>query len=165
MTAIRPKGMHPAAFEAFLDAGVDPGRIGQTVGDAPASAGVHEPDGTLETGEAYCAATDLRLSAQYALDDAGLKDLLWRLGRHGFAAFYRNPGADHWPAGQPKHVHIVYAGVPMKQALRDQVHAYCHDPMLNGLLSNVPYEYCQPDQGCVNMVRALFLTSGNPIDD
>ncbi len=160
----RPKGMHPSAWEAFLAAGVDPARIGQTVGNAPASAGTHAADGTWDCGEEYCAATDISVKRPTQIGDADVKPMLERLARHGFAVFYRKPGQDHWPADQVEHCHIVFAGIPMKEALRNQVHAFCHAPMLNGLISDVPYQYWQPSPEAQQAVRDQFLASGNPVN-
>lgn len=148
-------GLSQAASDALRHTQINTDRIGQTVGSAKASAGTHDPDGT-ENGHDYCAAVDLRIRDLMG-DDVKLKELLGRLAGAGFAAFYRHPGHDHWPATELPHFHCVFAGVAMKKALRTQVHDWLAQPMRNGLASHAAYAYWQPDDHMKNIVRTLFL--------
>lgn len=154
-------GLCQAASDAIRHIQLDTSRLGQTIGTAKASAGTHAADGT-EDGRPYCAAVDLRIR-DLMDSDAKLKELLGRLGGAGFAAFYRHPGHDHWPATELPHFHCVFAGVAMKAALREQVHDWLATPMKNGLASHVAYTYWQPDAHMKNIVRTLFLTH-NPMN-
>jgi len=147
------EGLCPAASDAFRKAGVTAERIGQTIGNAPASAGTHASDGKIN-GLPYCAATDLRVRD---LTDDDMKALADKLASVGFAVFIRRPGHDHWPSSEVRHIHVVYAGVDMKPTLRHQVHDFCHSPMLNGLASHAPYTFWKPQQASVQVVRTLFL--------
>jgi len=147
-------GLHPSASDALRKAGVTADRVGQTTGHARASAGTHEPDGTVN-GHEYSAATDIRIGG---MSEAEVKALADKLSAQGFACFPRYPGRDHWGASEVKHMHIVYGGCAMKQVLRRQVHDFCHSPqMLNGLASHAPYTFWHPQEASVQVVRTLFL--------
>jgi hypothetical protein len=146
-----PSGMHPDAWVAWQKAGIPASRIGQTIGNAAASAGTHARDGTAD-GHGYCAATDVRVRD---LDRAEVIALAQKLAAVGFAAFVRIPGEDHWPATEVRHIHAVYAGCAMKEALRHQVHDFCHG--LNGLASHAAYHCYTPSPESVQTVRTLFL--------
>lgn len=149
--ALLKAGLHPAASQALQGIGISAARIGQTIGTAPASKGTHAPDGTA-SGHPYTAAVDLHVRD---LSEGQVRALLAKLGDAGLAAWYRNPGHDHWPSTEALHVHAVYAGCEMKKLLRDQVHDYCHG--LNGLASHVTYQFANRPQSAVDKVRALFL--------
>jgi hypothetical protein len=149
-------GLCQAASDAFLRLGLAE-RLGQTIGDAPASAGTHAQDGEQD-GQPYCAATDLHVQD---LGFAEVRALLGRLGDAGFAAFFRRPGFDHWPSYDVLHVHAVYAGVKMKPALQVQVHDWLHGR--NGLASHADYEFWQPLEPQCRTVRSLFLAH-NPAE-
>lgn len=151
VTTLLKDGLCPDASDALRAAGLTADRIGQTVGGASASGGTHLSDGKIN-GKDYTAAVDIRIGG---VSEADVKILLGKLADHGFAAFYRNPGHDHWPATELRHVHAIYAGVHMKKALRNQVHAWCNGR--NGLKSNAPYLFWQPTQAQENVVRTLFL--------
>src|SRR5688572_14435019 len=58
-------GLHPRASDALRAAGVAAWRITQTIGNAPASAGVHLADGSVN-GKPYTAAVDLSTSSMSA---------------------------------------------------------------------------------------------------
>lgn len=148
---IRPYGMHPLAFEAYLKAQLHPSRIGQTIGHAAASAGTHAQDGDYE-GVPYCGATDLHIAD---LGGDQVKTLLSALADAGFAAYYRRPGFDHWPSGDARHVHAIYGGCRMKGLLQTQIHDWVHGR--NGLMSHAAYEFWQPSEAQGQIVRALFL--------
>lgn len=149
-------GLHPEASDRLRCAGVTADRITQTIGDAAASAGYHAADGTVD-GKAYCAALDLRARDR---TEAQLRALLQKLGDNGFAAWYRKPGYDGWPADQAPHIHAVFAGVPMKTQLRGQVRDYLIG--LNGLASHTPYEFFQPGDATLQIVRLLFSRNYTP---
>lgn len=150
-------GLHPDASDALRKAGVTAERVGQTIGSAPASAGTHAADGTVN-GKPYGAATDLRCRD---LSEAQAKELLDKLGLVGFAAFYRKPGFDHWPENEALHIHAVYAGCAMKRLLRNQVHDFLHGK--NGLASHAEYHFHKPTEETQAVVRALFLAH-NPMN-
>lgn len=143
-------GLHPEASDRLRCAGVSGDRITQTIGNAAASAGYHAEDGRVD-GEPYCAAVDL---STRGLDQAEIRDLLDRLGRHGFAAWYRWPGHDGWPADEAPHIHAVFAGVRMKEALRGQVRDFLVD--LNGLASHREYTFWDAPRAVLDLVRLLF---------
>ena len=159
---MRPEGMHPKAWEAWIQSGVPASRIGQTVGNAPASAGTHGADGTFlgEHGSKrpYTAAVDVRIKD---LDDDQVWALLGQLSQRGFAAFYRKPGFDGWPATEVRHVHAVFAGVPMKEALKRQVRDYLEDPPKDGLAHHHDYGFFKPSQYARGVIDSLFKAA-NP---
>lgn len=125
---LRPSGMAPVAFQAFLQAchaaRVHPFRISQTLGDAPRSKGYHLRDGTLN-GEDYSAAVDLGVDD---LTPHKRAELLESLARVGFAAWYRS--GPKWKNGE--HVHAVYAGLPMKSQLQEQVRLWNRERRQSG---------------------------------
>lgn len=113
----RPYGMAPVAFRAFLQAcnaaKVSPLRVSQTLGDNPRSKGYHLQDGTIQ-GQPYSAAVDLGVND---LTPAKRGELLEALARCGFATWFRS--GPRW--NNDEHVHAVYAGLPMKPQLQEQV--------------------------------------------
>lgn len=152
-------GLSPAASDALRACNIPAEQIVQTIGDAKASAGTHAADGEID-GHPYAAAVDISVHHPARLQGAAIHDLVSRLASAGFAAFYRQPGHDHWPANDEEHIHAVYAGVPMKGVLRTQVHDYLHGR--NGLASHAPYAYFRPSVEQVNVIRALFLAHNQP---
>lgn len=143
-------GLHPEASDRLRCAGVAAGAITQTIGDAAASAGYHAIDGRVN-GEPYCAAVDLSVRG---LSNAQIRDLLRRLGQNGFAAWYRQPGHDGWPAHLAPHIHAVFTGVRMKSQLRGQVRDFLNG--LNGLTSHLRYEFWRPAAEVLRITRLLF---------
>jgi hypothetical protein len=144
--------MHKTAFSAYIRAcwlaGIDPnGRVVQTIGDAPASAGVHAQDGTLD-GQAYCAAVDLRTRD---LTRAQIKMLLQRLAESGFACWYRYKGT--FTANE--HIHAIYAGLPMKAALRRQVRDFLNDR--DGLATHDDEHFYTAPPATDAIIQALFF--------
>lgn len=152
-------GLSQLASDSLRQIGTPASRVGQTIGSYSGSAGTHEADGRINNVE-YTAAVDLHV---HDLDDPAMKLLLGRLAGVGFCGFARIPGRDHWPEGEARHVHCVFAGVPCKEQLRRQIHDFCHVPMLNGLKSGAPYLFWQPTAAEVQVVRDHFLASGNPV--
>jgi hypothetical protein len=126
-------GLHPRASDALRAAGVSGSRIVQTIGNAPASAGTHARDGYVN-GQPYSAATDLSVSG---LSSSQIANLLEKLAKVGFAAWYRHTGYDGWPG--VNHIHAVYANCAMKASLRSQVRSWLAGR--NGLVSNAIYHF------------------------
>ena len=160
MTTLLHWGLHPDASQALISVGVSADRIVQTIGSAPASHGIHLQDGTAQ-GLPYCAAVDFSVHHPSQMEDHDIQDFLSKIAKVGFAGWYRNPGHDHWPASEPAHIHAVFAGCPMKEELRSQIHDWLHGK--NGLASHAAYEFWQPSQEWKNTVRALLLAH-NPMD-
>lgn len=146
-------GLHPRASDALRSIGVTASRILQTIGNAPASAGTHAQDGVVN-GHPYSAATDLSVSG---LSNAQIKNLLARLAKVGFAAWFRWPGHDGWPASEIRHIHAVYANAKMKSSLRSQVRSWLVGR--NGLVSNTPYSFFQWTAAEKAVVRNKFAQS------
>lgn len=123
----RRRGMLPAAFGAYIqactDAGVNPNRIVQTLGNAAASAGTHGKDGSFinESGkpEAYSCALDLSVKHTH-LTQAQIQALLKALWQNGFAAWYRR--APEFPNNE--HIHAIWMDAKMKRSLRNQAHSF-----------------------------------------
>jgi hypothetical protein len=126
-------GLHPRASDGLRAAGVASWRITQTIGNAPASAGYHAQDGSVN-GAPYTAATDLSTSGMTATQ---IHNLLERLAKVGFAAWYRKNGVDGWSGAN--HIHVVYANCKMKSQLRAQVRSFLVGR--NGLVSNRVYTW------------------------
>lgn len=146
----RPWGMSKPAFLAYIqacmDAKVNPDRVVQTVGNAIASKGLHKADGILNS-EPYCAAVDLSV-AGLSIDQ--IRRLLAALARNGFAGWYRYTGS----FAKSRHIHAVYAGLPMKAALRNQVLSYLDDR--NGLKGNGRETFYTAPPEDDARIRALF---------
>jgi hypothetical protein len=145
--------MHPKASDALRKLNIPAYRIIQTVGNAPASNGVHLLDGYVNV-KPYTAAVDLSTKG---LTDTEIKRLLERLGRVGFAAWLRNPGQDGWPVDEVKHIHAVYAGVKMKDVLDRQVRDYLNQR--NGLRSHATYTFYCWSNKAKSKVAHLFRAS------
>ena len=144
-------GLHPRASDALRAAGVTAGRITQTIGNAPASAGVHLADGTVN-GKAYTAAIDISVSG---LSSSQIHNLLEKLGKVGYAAWYRKSGSDGWNGAN--HIHGVYANCKMKSALRSQVRAWLVGR--NGLVSNTLYKWHSFSAAARQAVKSKFAQS------
>jgi hypothetical protein len=153
--AILRSGLHPRASDALRAAGVTADRITQTIGSAAASAGTHAQDGTVD-GHAYSAATDISVRG---LSDTQIKNLLARLAKVGFAAWFRFPGHDGWPASEVRHIHAVYANAKMKTSLRSQVRSWLVHR--NGLVSNTTYTFYTWSAANVTIVRGKFAQSAS----
>ena len=149
-------GLHPEASDRLRCAGVEASRISQTVGNAAASAGYHASDGTVN-GLPYTAAVDLR-TRDLTLSE--IRALLVRLGQHGFAAWYRQPGSDGWPSDQAPHIHAVFAGVRMKSQLRGQVRDFLENK--NGLSSHRVYQFWTIPEEIKALIEQLFRRNYSP---
>jgi hypothetical protein len=148
-------GLHPRASDALRSIGVTAGRIMQTIGNAAASAGTHAQDGTVN-GHPYSAATDISVSG---LSNTQIRNLLERLAKVGFAAWFRWPGHDGWPASEVRHIHAVYANAKMKSSLRSQVRSWLVGR--NGLVSNTLYGFHQWTAAAKAVVRHKFAQSAS----
>ncbi|MDQ3369977.1 MAG: hypothetical protein M3680_31550 [Myxococcota bacterium] len=144
-------GLHPRASDGLRAAGVAAWRITQTVGNAPASAGVHQADGSVN-GRPYTAAVDL---STRNLTTSQIHNLLERLAKVGFAAWYRKTGSDGWSGSN--HIHAVYANSMMKSALRSQVRSWLVGR--NGLVSNTSYGFHAFSARARSVVQAKFAQS------
>jgi len=153
--ALLRSGLHPRASDALRAAGVTADRITQTIGNAAASAGTHAADGSVN-GHAYSAATDISVRG---LSDTQIKNLLARLAKVGFAAWFRFPGHDGWPASEVRHIHAVYANAKMKSSLRSQVRSWLVHR--NGLVSNTTYRFYTWSAANVAIVRHKFAQSAS----
>lgn len=162
----RPKGMHPEAFKAFIqacfDAGVSPQRVVQTLGNAAASHGTHGRDGSFElpdgSKESYSAAVDLSVKHP-EITAAKRNALLITMWDNGFAGWYRQ--APEFPNNE--HCHCIYLGVPMKRSLRDQAHAFLAHR--SGLVSERADRFIADNlsDAVEQKLRKLFL-SHNPMN-
>lgn len=144
-------GIHPRASDAFRAAGVSSWRIMQTIGNAAASAGTHARDGYVN-GQPYSAATDISVSG---LSSSQIANLLEKLAKVGFAAWYRHTGYDGWYG--VNHIHAVYANCYMKSSLRSQVHSWLAGR--NGLVSNAVYHFHTWSAAARAVVTAKFAMS------
>ncbi len=144
-------GLHPRASDALRAAGVSSSRIMQTIGNAAASAGTHARDGYFN-GHPYSAATDISV---YGLSSSQIANLLERLGKVGFAAWYRHSGYDGWYG--VNHIHMVYANCLMKSSLRSQVRSWLAGR--NGLVSNTIYRFHTFSAAARATVKAKFAMS------
>jgi hypothetical protein len=88
-----------------------------------------------------------------------VKVLIAKLDALGFAAFFRNPGRDGWPASQARHVHAVFAGAKMKSSLRAQIADFLAGK--NGLASHTAYTFYQPPADVKAYVKKIF-DAANP---
>ncbi len=155
----RVYGMPPAMFRDYMNAcyqaRINPKRITQTIGGAPASAGYHFRDGTLpENGIQYDygAAVDLR---SRDLNDVERRRFLFALVENGFAGWYRTPR--QFPGNE--HFHLVYARYHMKHALRDQFHDFMNDR--TGLVGHKKETFFRADAKQKQRLRVMFLRT-NP---
>lgn len=148
-------GLAPEASDQLQCVGITADKVTQTIGNAPASAGTHGQDGTID-GVAYSAATDLSVKT---LSDAQVKVLVDDLATHGFAAFFRDPGKDGWPSTEARHIHAIFVAVPMKDSLKAQVQDWLDG--LNGLKSHAPYTFYQASPAQKALIEELF-TKFNP---
>ncbi|HEX5064337.1 MAG TPA: hypothetical protein VFV99_33410 [Kofleriaceae bacterium] len=146
-------GLHPRASDGLRTAGVVAWRITQTIGNAPASAGYHAQDGTVN-GHPYTAAVDLSVSG---MSTTQIHNLLERLAKVGFAAWYRRNGADGWVGAN--HIHAVYANCKMKSQLRSQVRSWLVGR--NGLVSNTIYKFHTFTTTAKSIVKAKFAQSNS----
>ncbi|MEJ7596433.1 MAG: hypothetical protein WKG01_00875 [Kofleriaceae bacterium] len=146
-------GLHPRASDGLRAAGVAAWRITQTIGNAPASAGVHKQDGTVN-GAPYTAAVDISTSS---LSSTQIHNLIERLAKVGFAVWYRKGGSDGWNGSN--HIHAVYANSKMKSALRSQVRSWMVGR--NGLVSNTIYKWHTFSGTAKQTVKAKFAQSGS----
>jgi len=151
--AVLAWGLHPRASDALRAAGVSAWRITQTIGDAADSAGYHHQDGTFN-GHPYSAATDISVSS---LSSTQIHNLLEKLGKLGFAVWYRKNGVDGWSGAN--HMHAVYANCKMKTQLQAQVRAFL--VRRNGLVSNTIYTWHHFSSAALTAVKHKFERSAH----
>ncbi|HWO25851.1 MAG TPA: hypothetical protein VNO30_44255 [Kofleriaceae bacterium] len=144
-------GLHPRASDGLRASGVAAWRITQTIGTAPASAGVHLADGSVN-GKPYTAAVDISVSSMSATQ---IHNLLEKLAKVGFAAWYRKSGSDGWSGAN--HIHAVYANCKMKSALQSQVRSWLVGR--NGLVSNTVYRWHTFSAQAKSTVKSKFAQS------
>jgi len=149
-------GLHPRASDALRAAGVSAWRITQTIGNAPASAGYHAQDGTVN-GRPYTAAIDLSTSG---MSTTQIHNLLERLAKVGYAGWYRKNGSDGWSGAN--HIHAVYANCKMKAQLRAQVRSWLVGR--NGLVSNTIYNFPKFSALAKSGVKAGIQPGGSKND-
>lgn len=146
-------GLHPRASDALRAAGVAAWRITQTIGNAPASAGYHAQDGTVN-GRPYTAAIDLSTSG---MSTTQIHNLLERLAKVGYAGWYRKNGSDGWTGAN--HIHAVYANCKMKSQLRAQIRSWLVGR--NGLVSNTTYKFHAFSALAKSVVKSKFAQSNS----
>lgn len=146
-------GLHPRASDGLRAAGVSAWRITQTIGNAPASAGVHKQDGTVN-GQPYTAAIDISTSG---MSTTQIHNLLERMAKVGFAVWYRKSGSDGWSGAN--HIHAVYANCKMKSALRSQVRSWL--VRRNGLVSNTIYKFHTFSASAMSVVKSKYAQSSS----
>jgi len=117
--------LHPHTQQVLRRLGVDPARVAQGLGLAPASAGIHGADGVVN-GRPYCAAFDLAVSD---LTPAQTRALLHKLRGAGFACWWRVPGVSFPLTEQGgiengPHIHGIDPFVPHKRRLERQIRDY-----------------------------------------
>jgi hypothetical protein len=161
----RRTGVAPSAWNSYVSASEMAGidlrehsklRVTQSVGFAKASAGYHAPDGTVKTEsgrESYCAATDTSvLWLELGEIRAWLNSLAW----WGFVGWYRP-----WTTnGKPNyHLHIIYAGLPMKPQLDRQLVDFLNNR--NGLAGSGVETFFTGNVEQDDYIRALWRWSNH----
>ncbi len=117
--------LHPHTQRAFRQLGINPQRIAQGLGTAPASAGIHGVDGYVDH-RPYCAAFDLDVSDP---TPSQARALLHHLRGVGFVCWWRVPGIS-FPvttvsgAETGPHIHGIDPFVPHKPRLERQIRDY-----------------------------------------
>jgi len=117
--------LHPHTQQVFGQLGIEPGRVVQGLGVAPASAGIHGMDGTID-GRPYCAAFDLSVSD---LTPEQTVSLLHKLRSVGFVCWWRIPGVSFpvttsFGIETGPHIHGIDPFVPHKHRLEMQIRDY-----------------------------------------
>ena len=150
---IRPFGLHPLAWKLYLKSGISVGRIGQTIGNARASAGTHCKTGVYE-GADYGACFDLRVH------DLPLRQVIQNVAvplmALGFAVYMRVPGCNGWPLSDVYHVHCIYPACNMTAEVAHQVVDWLAAPSRNGLASHETYTAYQPTTANRAACKALY---------
>jgi hypothetical protein len=143
----KPGGLHPDAHAAL--AGITLiHRVTQGINHSSDRGNVHDTDVTIG-GKAYTAAVDISVRC---LTEAQIKALLGTLASVGFASWYRKNGEDDWTG--PPHIHAVWSASPLKPVLRRQIESWLDGR--NGLGSNRPYRFWQPDPKMKEVVRSKY---------
>lgn len=117
--------LHPHTQKVFEQLGIEPSRVVQGLGLAPASAGIHGVDGYVK-GHPYCAAFDLSVSD---LTPQQTRSLLYKLRSAGLVCWWRVPGVS-FPVTTAlgietgPHIHGIDPFVPHKRRLELQIRDY-----------------------------------------
>jgi len=117
--------LHPHTQQVFRQLGIEPARVVQGMGLAPASAGIHGVDGYVN-GRPYCAAFDLSVSG---LTPQQTRSLLHKLRDVGFVCWWRVPGVSFpvtttFGIETGPHIHGIDPFVPHKRRLELQIRDY-----------------------------------------
>ena len=117
--------LHPHTQQVLQRLGVEPSRAAQGLGLAPASAGIHGMDGTVNH-RPYCAAFDLDISD---LTPQQTRALLHRLRGAGLVCWWRVPGVSfplttRLGVETGPHIHGIDPFVPHKWRLELQIRDY-----------------------------------------
>lgn len=116
--------LHPHTQRVFRQLGIEPPRVIQGLGFAPASAGIHGVDGYVGK-RPYCAAFDLSVSD---LTPEQTQLLLHRLRGVGFVCWWRIPGVSFpvttYGIEAGPHIHGIDPFVPHKWRLEMQIRDY-----------------------------------------
>jgi hypothetical protein len=117
--------LHPHTQQVLQRLGVEPSRVAQGLGLAPASAGIHGMDGTVNH-RPYCAAFDLDVSD---LTPQQTRALLHRLRGAGLVCWWRVPGVSfplttRYGVETGPHIHGIDPFVPHKRRLELQIRDY-----------------------------------------
>lgn len=152
----RYSGIYPAALTALQGLAVTH-RIARGMhGDTDAD-NAHHADAAVE-GVQYTGAIDLSVKCLRGAED--IKAFLGALADAGFAAWYRTPGVDGWPAERVQyepplpHIHAVWVGDKLKLALRRQVSDWLAGR--NGLADGGLYTFWQPSDAQKDAIRTRF---------
>jgi hypothetical protein len=140
-------GLYPKALSALAELFLDH-RVTQALNRSTAPSNYHAPDGSIE-GSEFTGAADISVRC---LSEEQIKELLTKLAKSGFAAWYRKPGADGWT--DVAHVHAVWVRDPLKPVLKGQVKSWLEGR--NGLRSNMTYKFWQPSNELRASVRSTF---------
>lgn len=162
--------MAPNAFaayqRAFKDSGLPPFRIVQTASGAlnggrsvKASAGTHDVDFRLPSGEGVSGAVDLsvwKVRGVRRWDEARIRWALFNLADEGFAGWYRHRGS----FARNLHIHAIYVGMHLKESLRLQVRDFLNDR--TGLVGHARETFWTCPSSVDARIKALFLKH-NPV--
>ena len=93
------------------------------------------------------------------MTDAQVAVLLEQLTSVGFAAYYRKPGYDGWPASEARHLHVLWVGAAMKSSLRSQMRDW--DVGKNALASHTTYTFKTWTQCWRDSLWTRYLTKNS----
>jgi hypothetical protein len=143
----RTAGLHPDAHAALKGLALIH-RVTQGINHSSDRGNVHDTDVTIAR-QPYTAAVDISVRC---LTEAQIKTLLESLANAGFAGWYRKDGQDDWSG--PPHIHAIWSASPLKPVLKRQIESWLEEK--NGLGSNRPYRFWQPDLKMKEEIRLRF---------